>query len=173
VTAGAIYIVRNPLDVVLSMADHFSLGLDESIEFIGNPQTAAPSSVENVASFLGSWSDHVDSWTANPHPQFVILKYEDMLARPLRAFTRASRLLGMDKDKGRIRRAIQFSSFRELKKQELKSGFVERSPDAKAFFRKGQKNQWAEVLSDDQVARVVELQKEQMTRFGYVPPRFR
>jgi len=173
VMAGAVVVVRNPLDVTLSMADHFGLSIDEAIEFMGNPQTAAPSTVENVASFLGSWAEHVESWTATPHPQIVVVRYEDLLDKPLKAFMKVARLLGRDKPRKPVQRAIEFSSFRVLKQQEAKEGFVERSPASKAFFRKGRKNQWMEALSDAQVARVVELQRAQMERFGYVPPRFR
>jgi len=173
VTAAAVYIVRNPLDVLISTADHFGLSFDETIDFMGDSNTGALSNAENVATFLGSWSDHVESWTLNPHPQFVVLKYEDMLAKPKQAFTRVAKLLGLDKDKQRIKQAIAFSSFRELQKQELQTGFVERSPDSKAFFRKGQKNQWVELLSDNQVSKIVDQHRNQMDRFGYVPPRYR
>jgi hypothetical protein len=173
VTAAAIYIVRNPLDVLLSTADHFGLSLDAAIDFMGNVKTGSLSNPENVATFLGSWSNHVESWTINPHQQFVVLRYEDMLDQPLRAFTRVAKLLGLNKDKSRIKQAISFSSFQELKKQELKSGFVERSPDSKAFFRKGQKNQWVNSLNDDQVTRMIDHHRDQMARFGYIPPKYR
>ena len=40
---------------------------------------------------------------------------------------------------------------------------------SKAFFRAGKRDQWKDVLSEAQVARIVELQGEQMARFGYLP----
>jgi len=173
VMAGAIYVVRNPLDVVLSLADHFGLNTDEAIDFMANEETGTPSNMENVVSFLGSWTSHVKSWTRQDHQRMVTLRYEDMLDRPLKAFTAVAKLLGLGKDKMAIKRAIRFSSFNELKKQESSNGFIERSPNSQSFFRKGRKNQWVDELRDEQVARIVERHREQMQRFNYIPPRFR
>jgi ribosomal protein L32E len=53
---------------------------------------------------------------------------------------------------------------------EKKHGFVEASDKAARFFRKGRVNEWREALGRDQVARVVAAHREQMARFGYVPP---
>lgn len=173
VMAGAVYIVRNPLDVVISVADHFGLNIDEAIDFMGNEETGTPTNEENVAGYMGSWSTHVKSWTMQPHPAIVVVRYEDMQDKAIKTFGSVAKLLGMGKDKNRLRKAIQFSSFRELKKQELAEGFVEKSPNSNHFFRKGSKNQWAEVLSDEQVERVVNQHREQMQKFSYIPPRFR
>ena len=173
VMAGAVYLVRNPLDVVLSLADHFGLSIDEAIGFMASEETGTPTNRENVAGYMGSWSTHVASWTVQPHPSIVVIRYEDMLEKPIKAFGSVAKLLGMDRDRERVRKAIRFADFRELKKQELKAGFTEKSPNSRSFFRKGTRNQWVEMLTPGQVERVVERHREQMTKFGYVPPRYR
>ena len=68
-----------------------------------------------------------------------------------------------------LQRAIDNSTFDELKKQESKSGFGERSDNAESFFRKGQGGSWREALTPEQVDRVIESNKEQMQRLGYWP----
>jgi len=173
VMAGAIYIVRNPLDVVLSAADHFGLSIDASIDFMADDATGSPTNEENVAGYLGSWSRHVESWTGQPHPAIVVIRYEDMQDKPMKAFGAVAKFLGMEADKKRLKKAIQFSSFRELKKQEVNEGFVEKSPNSRHFFRQGRKNQWSEALSEEQIGRIVDRHREQMERFKYIPPRFR
>jgi len=173
VMAGAIYIVRNPLDIVFSLADHFGISIDEAIDFMANEETGTPTNEENVAGYMGSWSTHVASWTVQPHPSIVVLRYEDMKDKPLKAFQSVANLLGMGSDRKRVKKAIQFSDFRVLKKQEMSAGFVEKSPNSKAFFRKGIKNQWVDQLSDDQIACIVERHREQMQHFRYIPPKFR
>jgi len=173
VMAGAIYIVRNPLDVVLSTADHFGLSTGQAIDFMANEETGTPSNMENVVSYLGSWSSHVESWTHQQHQKIAVVRYEDMLDKPLKAFGQVAKLLGMGKDKNAIKRAIRFSSFSELKKQESSEGFIERSQSSKSFFRKGLKNQWVNELSDEQVERIVDRHRGQMERFKYIPPWFR
>jgi hypothetical protein len=173
VMAGAIYVVRNPLDVVLSVADHFGLEVDQAIEFMASEETGTPTNQENVAGYMGSWSTHVASWTAQPHPSIVVVRYEDMQEKPVKAFGTVAKLLGLDQDRDRVRKAIRFSAFNELKQQELNSGFVEKSPNSRHFFRKGTRNQWTESLSEDQVRKIVARHFDQMTRFGYVPPRLK
>jgi hypothetical protein len=173
VMAGAVYLVRNPLDVVLSVADHFGLTVDAAIDFMANEETGTPTNEENVAGYMASWSTHVKSWTLQAHPAIVVVRYEDLQDKPLKAFGSVAKLLGIGQDQQRLRKAIQFSSFRELKQQEVASGFIEKSPNSRYFFRKGSKNQWAQALNDAQVAAIVERHREQMQRFGYIPPRFR
>lgn len=172
-TAAAIYLVRNPLDVTVSAADHFGLSIDATIDFMAEPNTATDADQHSVGSLLGTWSQHVESWTGRPHPQFLVLRYEDLLEKPLAGFAKVARLLGLDGDKARIKRAVKFSSFRQLQKQEVSGGFSERSENSKAFFRNGKKLQWLEVLSQPQVERIVSHHREQMLRFDYVPPKFR
>jgi hypothetical protein len=65
-------------------------------------------------------------------------------------------------------RAIELSSFERLKEQEEQSGFQEKPPSAKEFFRKGQIGEWRKVLTRRQVRAIVEAHREQMARFGYL-----
>ena len=67
VIAGAIYLVRNPLDVVPSTADHVGLNIDAAIDFMANEDTGTPSNMENVVSYLGSWSSRVASCSRQSH----------------------------------------------------------------------------------------------------------
>ena len=168
-TAGGLYVVRNPLDVTLSYADHFGLGLDEAIEAMAVEGGLSQATDDQVIEFLNSWSTNVKSWTQVPNPRLHIVRYEDMLAKPIKTFTGVARFLGLKPPRKRVEKAVKFSSFRTLKKQEEEQGFQERSQHSKAFFRAGKRDQWKDVLSEAQVARIVELQGEQMARFGYLP----
>ena len=172
VTAGAIYLVRNPLDVVLSASDHFGIGLDESIAMMANQAAGAAMTRRNVAELYTSWSNHVKSWTAHPSPQLLVLRYEDMLETPEAAFGNVGRFLGLDPPAERLARAIENSSFKKLKAVEEERGFAERSPHAKSFFRKGQSGQWREELSDAQIRRIISDHRVQMQRFGYIPEEY-
>jgi hypothetical protein len=172
VTAGAVYVVRSPLDVVLSISDHFGISIDESIVFVNEEGTATPTDEANVASVISSWSNHVTTWTHDQGENLRIVRYEDLLAKPGKTFAGIASFLGLGKDPGRLKRAIRHSSFDALKKQETKSGFVERSPNSKRFFRAGRQNQWRTMLTPKQVEAVVEANREQMKRFKYLPKGF-
>ena len=86
VTSGAIYIVRNPLDVAISLAHHIGKSLDEAISVMGTRDAETPINETRVHEVWGSWSQHVETWTRKPHPAIYIMRYEDMLSQPEKAF---------------------------------------------------------------------------------------
>jgi hypothetical protein len=57
-----------------------------------------------------------------------------------------------------LQRAIEKSSFSELSRQEQENGFIEKPAVAKKFFRAGTADQWRDVLSKEQVRRIVYAQ---------------
>ncbi len=167
-TAGAIYVVRNPLDVAISYAHHFGLGLDEAIEQLNYPGAGTPTTDLIARQFYGTWSMHVASWTQVAFPARHVVRYEDMTENPLETFRGVAEFLGLDPPADRLQRAISHSSFEQLQSQENEKGFVERSQYSR-FFRSGRIGQWREGLSEDQVKQVVSDHRDQMERFGYVP----
>lgn len=170
VTAGGVYVVRNPLDVAVSMTHHFGLGVDEAIDFLGNEDTATASDHRWAGQVLGSWSSHVESWAGIEHPNFLTVRYEDLLEKPAKTFARIARLLGVA-DRARIERAIGHASFQTLAGIERRDGFIEASEKTDArFFRVGRARQWPQALSREQVARIVDRHRAQMARFKYLPP---
>jgi len=60
-TAGAIYIVRNPLDVCISLADHYGCSLDESIRIMNVPSSGTPNTEVLTFEVHNTWSTHVYS----------------------------------------------------------------------------------------------------------------
>ena len=169
VTAGAIYMVRDPRDVAVSFAHHIGRSLDETIAIMADPEAATGGDDRRVYERLSSWSLHVHFWTRRPDPRLLVLRFEDMLADPSRAFGDVIRLLGMEPPVDRLERAIRFSAFAGLREQEAAGGFVERPDVATApFFRTGRSGGWREVLSPAQAARIVRDHAAEMRRFGYL-----
>ena len=167
-TVGAVYIVRNPLDVVISFAGHYGKTIDEAIEAIATPNICTPTTDIVVQQIFNTWSTHVKSWTQNPSPSLHVVRYEDMLGDPLKSFGRLAKFLELNPPRERLRKAIANASFKILREQEQEHGFEERSKHTR-FFRSGKSNQWREVLSPDQITTIVSHHREQMERFGYVP----
>ncbi len=174
VTSGAIYIVRNPLDTVLSFADFLGLSIDQAIDFMATRDHETPHdpAMNNVGIILGSWSQHVESWTGNPNPRLHVVRYEDMLDHPSRTFGATARFLGLKPSRQRLLQAIRNSSFKALRSQEDQKGFKEKSPAQEKFFRRGTAGQWREELTPEQVERVCSHHRVQMERFGYLPPEY-
>jgi Sulfotransferase domain len=153
VTSGAIYIIRNPLDVAVSYAHHLGGTIDEAINLMNtkNAETAVSSS--QVYELYGSWSQHVSSWTRKPHRAIFVMRYEDMLAEPQKTFDGLARHLLFTPTPEQLADAIDRSSFDRLREH----------------FREGRAGQWKEVLTPAQIQRIVDAHGEQMQRFGYLP----
>ena len=170
VTAGVVYVIRNPLDIAISAAHHNGRTVDETIEQIGATGWESKGQDGAIYEVIGSWSEHVWSWTRSLPRALHILRYEDMLTDPVKTFGNLARHLLMRATDEELADAIALSSFERLQAQEKQSGFRERPPTAdQNFFREGRAGQWKEILTPDQVNRIVRDHGEQMQRFGYWP----
>ncbi|MCF8466328.1 MAG: sulfotransferase domain-containing protein [Sneathiella sp.] len=170
-TAGAIYIIRNPLDVVISLSSHFGLSLEQAIDLMNDPEGGLDETREggNIRQYFGSWSGHANSWTHFNPQQMHLMRYEDMLDKPFETFGGMARFLGIDPSDGQLKKAIEFSSFDAVRRQEDEKGFREQSDKNEKFFRVGKSGQWKDVLSDEQVNRIVDCHHQAMKRYGYLP----
>ena len=166
-TRSAIYIMRNPLDMVLSYARHYGMTIETATKVIGMKDNGSAPSAMNVADFLGKWCDHVESWTAPAEYPVLVLRYEDLLSDPETHFAKAVEHLGVPLEEKRLKKAIRFSSFKELSKQEKKGGFVEKSAQAGTFFAKGSSGHWKDELDNDLVKKIRRDHRTVMQRYGY------
>ena len=168
VTAGAIYIVRDPRDIAVSYSRHRGRSIDDTIDFMANPEAATGGTDRRVYERLGSWSLHVHSWTNRPDPRVRIVRYEAMVEAPEATFGPQISWLGQTPPPERLDRAIRFSSFNELQAQERAKGFKERVAGSTApFFSTGQPGNWRSVLTPSQQARIERDHGTIMQRFGY------
>ncbi|MGP0095207.1 MAG: sulfotransferase domain-containing protein [Xanthobacteraceae bacterium] len=169
VTSGAIYIIRNPLDVAISYAHHMNRSIDDAITTMGIDGAETAITDKAVYEVYGSWSQHVLSWTRSAHPAIYVMRYEDMVSAPESTFDGLVKHLLLEANPAQLAEAIDRSSFDRLRAQEEKDGFRERPKDAQRFFREGRSGQWREVLTTAQIDRIVHDHGEQMARFGYWP----
>jgi hypothetical protein len=169
VTAGAVYIVRDPRDVVVSFADFHGIAIDAAITSLATENLEVPANERQASEPLSGWSQHVASWTARPSPAIHVMRYEDLHSDPQGAFARLTAFLRLDASPERIARAAEHSSFRSLRALEDQHGFDERSPSQERFFRKGVAGGWRDTLTPEQAGRIEADHGEQMARFGYPP----
>lgn len=169
VSAGAIYIVRNPLDVVISAASFMGTSIDQAITDVGTSGLFMPSNNAQVFTLVGSWSENVATWTAADHPTLLVVRYEDMIADPLATFGQIADHVLMKYTPGQLSEAMERSAFKQLQAQEGRTGFREKPDTAKEFFREGRAGQWRDILTPEQVTRVINDHRDQMARFGYLP----
>lgn len=171
-TQTAIYLVRNPLDVALSLSNHIGKSTEKAIDkYIVNP-TGGFVSLKNSANNqfhqpLGTWSMHVESWLNKPSFPVHFMRYEDMKAKPFETFKAAIQAIGLNYSDEQIKFAINETEFEKLQKKEQEKGFKEKQIPASSFFFKGQVGRWKEELSDEQIEKIREINKPMMQKFGY------
>lgn len=171
-TQGAIYIIRNPLDVAVSFAHHSGWDYDRTISEMADEKAAFCSKTRSLHNQLRqkllTWSEHVLSWTKQTAFPVCVLRYEDMKQRPAETFGRAVRFAGLDYTEKQIEKALSMCTFEELQRQEREKGFQEKSPASDMFFRKGEVGSWRNELNSKQAEQIIEDHRGVMTRFGYL-----
>ena len=171
-TRGAVYIVRDPRAVAISLAHHNGQTIDAEIARMADANAGFSISNDRLHQQLHqqlrSWSGHVQSWLAAPFPVHVV-RYEDMRADPAATFGAIARFLDLPHDPEQVASAVAATSFSRLQEQERASGFVERPRHSVAFFREGRVDGWRDVLTPAQAARIVAAHGPVMRQWGYDP----
>lgn len=170
VTALAVYIVRNPLDVAVSLAHHLSEPMSSAVErvcsgFAQSPEHDHPLRLEEP---LLCWSAHVESWIDESGLPLHIVRYEDLATHPHATLATLVEAIGLVADRARLSQSVMFSSFDRLRALEEAGGFKERPPRMPVFFRKGQPGDWRGTLTTAQVARIIDVHGGTMRRFRYL-----
>jgi hypothetical protein len=167
-TVGAIYVVRNPLDVAVSLAQFLGTSQDEAIDEMGTPGFATATTETSVCEVRGSWSENVNTWATSTRSTLLVVRYEDLVDLPAQTFGIIARHMRIPYKQNQLAQAIELSSFSRLRASEESVGFRERPASAKRFFNAGQADQWRNVLTEAQVARIRADHGEEMARFGYL-----
>jgi len=170
VTFGAIYVVRNPLDVAVSFGHHYGLSTEKAVKSICFKGLETIPQTGHILQVLSDWSTHLNGWLNAPGLYLHLMRYEDMTRSPTKTFGGVLDFLKMSKDRERLKRAIRHSSFNVLAGQERQSGFVERSKNAENFFRQGEVGGWRKELTSEHVDFIVHHHREAMTKMGYLSP---
>lgn len=170
-TAGVIYIVRNPLDVVLSYSAHFNVSVDKSISILNDPNHCLAGDYHQLPSQLRqkmlTWSGHVESWNRPNDFPMILIRYEDMHQHPEKTFRKVLEFTQIPFHEKRLSKALKHSQLEQLRKQEETDGFIE-NPSANRFFRRGTMGGWKYELSSEQIERLVSRHQSAMLKSGYL-----
>jgi len=169
-TLGVVYIIRNPLDLAASCAHHWGRSIAAAVETLCDGG-GSPTGRDLTGQFpqrLGSWGEHVRSWVDDSGAPLHVVRYEDLSVDPCRVFGGVVKFCGLDYDEDLVKKAVAFSSFGEMRRQEASAGFQERSPAAPGgFFRRGETGSWRDELPVDLAERLTTAHHQTMRRFGY------
>ena len=173
-TLGAIYIVRDPRDVLISYSYFLNRSIDEILKKMTSNDSYEGAELKNKfykKSLLGSWSSHYNSWKKLDGVKTILVKYEEMIENPHSTFLKVliylKNLTNIKIDEKKINDTIKQTSFENLKNLELKEGYKGNlSPNP--FFRSGKVGQWREKLTKEQCQKIEITFKNEMTELGYL-----
>ena len=150
-TKKAVYIIRDPRDVIISAAKYFRHSLEKQWEKMRD-DTMIMGAWDKPMSFqpCGSWRMNVLSWTQEERFPVHLVKYEDLLADTAGTFRKILKFYGFEIDEAKIQRAVELTEFSRLQKLEQKFGFRDDVPkneekgktEDRQFFRVGKARQW-------------------------------
>ena len=169
-TKKAIYILRDPRDIVVSLSHQLEWSLDECIGFINNPQQMIHKREDGkgLFNFVGMWAQHVVSWGDEKNFRVGLARYEDFMERPEESFKKILDFLEWEFNQRLFEDSLNASSFSEMQRQETENenGFVENRGKS-LFFREGKVGNWRNVLNDEQVEKIEEQHFDIMERLKY------
>lgn len=168
---AAVYLVRDPRDVAVSLSHHNSTSIDDAIAVLNDPEGSfcggrnalAPQSRQKLA----GWSGHVASWREQTEVPVYLLRYEDLRAATADRFAEALTFVGQMPAMAEAERAVRHADFDELRRQKAEKGFGERMSRTAPFFRAGRVGGWRDVLTRDQVAAIERCHGSMMSQLGY------
>jgi hypothetical protein len=168
-----IYIVRDPRDVALSYYD-FSRKYRHIEDSYPLTQFVSDFVAGRLSSFdWGTWGENVSSWfyTRNRRPEFLLLRYEDMLADVERELSKVSCFLGINASQERLAAAIERSSAERMRKLEAKEGAEWVTTKNKrsdiAFVRTASSGLWKDKLPAVSIAEIESAWAPLMQELGY------
>ncbi len=169
---GAVVVIRHPADVAVSLSHFFSWPNERCVEFLLDEQAGLCRSSkrggQQVRQFMGTWANHVQSWVDQPLIPVLLLRYENLLAKPNSEFTRLAQFLDLPTDVALIREATANTRFDKLRaKEEEEGGFREKPEGCERFFRSGRSGEGREQLTAEQMLQLEEAFSETLIRFGY------
>ena len=184
-TLGAIYIVRDPRNVVTSYAHHNSITVEESADrMISSLEYGGKTSSDHISDrtkvYMGSWGSNYNSWKSfKPTGKYLLIKYEDILSNKEKVlinileFVHKLKGINFVIDKKKIDNVIQSTSFEKMKDMEKKEGFIEAKLNLKTgkkipFFNLGSKNIWKNNLDNKIRNKIENSFKKEMIELGYL-----
>ena len=180
-TLAAIYIIRDPRNVITSLANHYEIDADQAFEFMTTEQKAITQKKEN--SYVGfvalfSWIFHQESWTNNKLFPTLVIRYEDLQNETFLTLKKVIDFIekqinsknSFNRDKAK--KSVQSCDFERLKKLEINEGFNE-SPISKKdnsrinFFKLGKDNDYKKLLTEELISKMNLKFKNEIKKFNY------
>ena len=182
-TIGAIYIVRDPRNVLTSLQNHYELSKDEALKFmLSEKKYIHDYHVKNDFSdfqFISSWEKNYKSWINQKIFPVKLIKYEDLIVKPLDILREIINFIqNTIQEKKEInslkaQNSVKSCNFENLKNMEKNSGFLEsvlskNDPKKIPFFHLGPKNDWKSIFDKSYQNKLNSIFENNLKELNYI-----
>jgi len=182
---GAIYVVRDPRNVITSLKNHYELNDEQALKWMMNEKNfiydVEKFKVDGYSDFqfVSSWNTNFKSWKSQKKIPIKIIKYEDLLNETYMVFKDVVEFINMTTnnkqkiDKEKLKNAVNSTLFDKLKDSEQKNGFSEAIISKKdnkkkiSFFNLGPKNDWRKILDKDLQIKIGNVFEKEIIELEY------
>ena len=178
-TAGVIYIVRDPRNVVSSYAHHYQKSLEDSFNDLKSTSVIKQSKNDQLPVLVGSWNFNYNSWKQlKSLNKYILIKYEDLISDTEKTFINIinfiSKLINskIEINEKKLKKVIEATSFEKIQKLEKKSGFseakIKKNGEKINFFNLGPENKWEKNLDPEIKSDIENTFRLEMKEIGYL-----
>ena len=181
-TLGAIYVVRDPRNVVTSIKHHYDFNnYEDALNFLMDDNTYVWGFNNNYSKsqIITSWKINYLSWIEkNNSIKKILVKYEDLIENPVKTFEKVINFVNKITNKNeainekKFTNAVETTSFESMQKIEELGQFEEKVHSEKTlkqkkFFHLGPHNNWKKVLDNQIIDKININYKEQLKNLEY------
>ena len=179
-TLGSIFVIRDPRNVVTSLAHHNGTSIDDATDMMLNNSTImGAGGFKSCKYFVGSWSFNYNSWKKlDFNNKYLLVKYEDLINKKKSTILKILKFLEklgvqFKLDMIKLNKALKSTEFDNMKTLEQKETFLEAVVDNKTgkripFFNLGPKNNWRNLLDEKNKLKIEKAFNKEMTELGYI-----
>ena len=181
-TLATIYIVRDPRNIISSLAYHYSLDIDSAKKMLFSSKRVLGNETSykskgHVYTVLGNWANHDNSWKKLDPENTLFLKYEDLIIdsklQILKIANFLKKYLKVNFTDSVIENTLLSTEFNNLKFLEKRNGFYESVTNKITnkkmdFFNLGKENDWKRLLDDKTRLEIEEKFSKELGELGYL-----
>ena len=181
---GALYVVRDPRNVITSLKNHYELNNDQALKWMQNENNYIydvhrfKQDGYSDFQFISSWITNYKSWKVQKKIPIKIIKYEELLGETFIVFKDVIEFINKTSgnnekiNKDKLKNAVNSTLFDKLKSSEEKNGFSEAITSKKSnkkipFFYLGPKNDWRKILDEELKNKLNDIYKQNLIELSY------
>lgn len=166
-TDRALYIVRDPRSVALSMSRFYQFTIEKTLQAMASNEFTIGGNKDFARCMVSSWSNHVASWVSETGFPVHLVKYEDMVEDAAKELTEVLTFLDIEVDEKRVQKAVKAAELSKLRKVEQDKGFRENvTPGKGQFFSEGG-TRWKDELGPKFIRQIEDDHGTVMQSLGY------